>query len=52
MCTVSPSTNHSWWQPRERGPEASNMAIERGFSGTLISNSSKPAGFRPYSLVW
>ena len=22
MCTVSPSTNHSWWQPREYGPEA------------------------------
>ncbi len=47
MCTVAPSTNHSAWQPRDVGPEASKNEIERGFSGTLMSNSSKPAGFRP-----
>jgi hypothetical protein len=39
-------------QPRERGPDASKVEIERGFSGTLMSKSSNPAGFRPYSLVW
>jgi len=52
MCTVSPSTNHKAWQPRECGPEASKDEIERGFSGTLMSNSSKPAGFRPKRATW
>src|ERR1041384_1040010 len=30
MWTVLPSTNQSWWQPRECGPEASKNEIERG----------------------
>ena len=52
MCTVLPSTNHNWWQPRECGPDASKKEIERGASGTLTSNSSKPAGFRPNFVTW
>ncbi len=52
MCTVFPSTNQSWWQPLERGPEASKDEIERGRSGTLMSKSSNPAGFRPNWLTW
>jgi len=46
------STNQSWWQPRECGPEASKNEMDLGFSGTLISNSSKPAGFRPNLVTW
>src|SRR5437016_7674390 len=52
MCTVSPSTNHKAWQPRECGPEASKDEIERGLSGTRMSNSSKPAGLRPKRASW
>jgi hypothetical protein len=52
MCTYSPSQNHSWWTPRECSPEQSKKAIERGFSGTEMSNSSSPAGFCPTFRVW
>jgi hypothetical protein len=47
MCTVFPSTNHSWWQPRECGPEASKKETDFGFSGLEMSKSSKPAGLSP-----
>ena len=52
MWTYSPSQNHSWWTPREVGPEASKKAIERGVSGTEMSKSSMPAGVWPFSLHW
>ena len=33
-------------------PEQSKNEIERGFSGTEMSNSSMPAGCRPFFWVW
>ena len=33
MWTYSPSTNHSWWTPRECGPEASKNEIDFGVFG-------------------
>ena len=47
MCTYSPSQNQSWCTPRDFSPERSTNAIDFGFSGTEMSNSSKPAGFCP-----
>ena len=52
QCTYSPSQNQSWCTPREVGPEQSKNEIERGFSGTEMSNSSMPAGCRPFFCVW
>ena len=50
--TYSPSQNQSWCTPREVGPEQSKNEIDFGFSGTEMSNSSKPAGCRPFFWVW
>ena len=47
MCTYSPSQNQSWCTPREYSPPQSTKEIDFGFSGTEMSNSSKPAGFWP-----
>ena len=33
-------------------PEQSKNEIDFGFSGTEMSNSSKPAGCRPFFWVW
>ena len=52
MCTYSPSANQSWCTPRENGPEQSTKAIDFGFSGFEMSNSSKPAGFCPTFWHW
>ena len=51
QCTYSPSQNQSWCTPREVGPEQSKKAIDFGFSGTEMSNSSMPAGCNPVFCV-
>ena len=50
MWMYSPSANHSWWTPREVGPERSKNAIRFGFSGVEMSNSSN-AGLRVAGLL-
>ena len=52
QCTYSPSTNHTWWTPRDAGPDESKKPIERGVSGLAMSNNSTPAGCRPTVAVW
>ena len=48
----SPSANHSWWTPREVGPERSTKLIRLGFSGVEMSKSSNPAGWAPATATW